>query len=161
MCSSDLMIRALVERLPVMICPKWVATEAQPIGIDDLLAYLVAALDLPDTSGAIFEIGGADRASYGDIMREYARQRRLRRAMISVPLLTPHLSSLWLGLVTPVYARVGRELIEGLRNPSVVRDPSARAAFAIRPAGLQESIARAIRNEDHDFALTRWSDALQ
>ena len=109
----------------------------------------------------VYEIGGPDVVSYGEIMREYARQRRLRRAMISVPLLTPHLSSLWLGLVTPVYARVGRELIEGLRNPSVVRDPSARAAFAIRPAGLQESIARAIRNEDHDFALTRWSDALQ
>lgn len=155
------MIRALVERLPVMICPKWVATEAQPIGIDDLLAYLVAALDLPDDTGAVYEIGGADRASYGDLMREYARQRRLRRAMISVPLLTPHLSSLWLGLVTPVYARVGRELIEGLRNRSIVRDPAAQTAFAIRPVGLAEAIARAIRNEDHDFARTRWSDALQ
>ena len=155
------MIRALVERLPVMICPKWVATEAQPIGIDDLLAYLVAALDRPDDTGAVYEIGGADRASYGDLMREYARQRRLRRAMISVPFLTPHLSSLWLGLVTPVYARVGRELIEGLRNRSVVRDPSAHVAFAVRPAGLAESIARAIRYEDHDFAMTRWSDALQ
>lgn len=155
------MIRALVERLPLMICPKWVATEAQPIGIDDLLAYLVAALDLPGTGDATFEIGGADRASYGDLMREYARQRGLRRVMISVPLLTPHLSSLWLGLVTPVYARVGRELIAGLRNRSVVMDDSASRAFTIRPIGLAEAIARAIRNEDRDFALTRWSDALQ
>ena len=155
------MIRALVERLPVMICPKWVSTEAQPIGIDDLLAYLLAALDLPGEESVTFEIGGADRASYGDLMREYARQRGLRRAMISVPLLTPHLSSLWLGLVTPIYARIGRELIEGLRNRSVVLDHSARAAFPIRPLGLKAAVARAITNEDRDFALTRWSDALQ
>lgn len=155
------MIRALVERLPVMICPKWVATEAQPISIDDLLAYLVAALDVPGDANHVFEIGGEDRASYGDLMREYARQRGLRRTMISVPFLTPHLSSLWLGLVTPLYARVGRELIEGLRNRSVVLHDTARTAFAVRPVGMAQAIARAIRNEDHDFAVTRWSDALQ
>jgi uncharacterized protein YbjT (DUF2867 family) len=153
------LIRALVERLPVMICPQWVSTLAQPVGIDDLLAYLVAALDLPDGDSRTFEIGGADQASYGDLMRAYARQRGLKRLMISVPLLTPRLSSLWLGLVTPVYARVGRELIEGLRNRSVVTDPAALAVFAIRPVGLQEAIARAIRHEDLSFALTRWSDA--
>lgn len=155
------MIRALVERLPVMICPRWVATEAQPIGIDDLLAYLMAGLEFQGAGHAVFEIGGADRASYGDLMREYARQRGLRRLMISVPLLTPHLSSLWLGLVTPVYARVGRELIEGLRNRSVVQDDAARSAFPVRPLGMADAIARAIRNEDRSFALTRWSDALQ
>lgn len=155
------MIRALVERLPVMICPRWVSTEAQPIGIDDLLAYLVAALDLTGDTNQVFEIGGADRASYGDLMREYARQRGLRRLMISVPLLTPHLSSLWLGLVTPIYARIGRQLIEGLRNRSVVQDHGADAVFDVRPIGLAEAVSRAIRNEDRDFALTRWSDALQ
>ena len=153
------LIRALVERLPVMICQRWVSTLAQPIGIDDLLAYLVAALDLPDGLSRTFEIGGADQASYGDLMREYARQRGLKRLMMSVPLLTPRLSSLWLGLVTPVYARVGRELIEGLKSRSVVTDPAALDAFAIRPVGLPEAIARAIRQEDHSFALTRWSDA--
>jgi uncharacterized protein YbjT (DUF2867 family) len=153
------LIRALVDRLPVMICPRWVSTLAQPIGIDDLLAYLVAALDLPDGDSRIFEVGGADQASYGDLMREYARQRGLTRVMVSVPLLTPRLSSLWLGLVTPVYARVGRELIAGLKNRSVVTDPSARSVFRITPAGLQDAIARAIRYEDRAFALTRWSDA--
>ncbi len=153
------LIRALVERLPVMICPRWVATLAQPIGIDDLLAYLVVARDLPDGESRTFEIGGADIASYGDVMREYARQRGLTRVMISVPLLTPRLSSLWLGLVTPVYARVGRELIAGLKNPSVVTDPAALATFPIRPIGLREAIARAIRYESRAFALTRWSDA--
>ena len=153
------LIRALVERLPVMICPRWVSTLAQPIGIDDLLAYLVAALHLSAGESRTFEIGGADRASYGDLMREYARQRGLKRAMISVPLLTPHLSSLWLGLVTPVYARVGRELIEGLKNRSVVTDPEARVVFPVIPVGLREAIGRAIRYEDRAFALTRWSDA--
>ena len=153
------LIRALVERLPVMICPRWVSTLAQPIGIDDVLAYLAAALHLPDAESRTFEIGGADQASYGDVMREYARQRGLRRVMISVPLLTPRLSSLWLGLVTPVYARVGRELIDGLKNRSVVTDPAALTAFPIRPVGLRDAIGRAIRHEDRAFALTRWSDA--
>jgi uncharacterized protein YbjT (DUF2867 family) len=153
------LVRALVERLPIMICPRWVSTLAQPIGIDDLLAYLVAALDLPDRESRTFEIGGADQASYGDLMRAYARQRGLKRVMVSVPLLTPRLSSLWLGLVTPVYARVGRELIEGLKNPSVVTDPAALSVFPIRPVGLGDAIARAMRYEDRAFALTRWSDA--
>jgi uncharacterized protein YbjT (DUF2867 family) len=153
------LIRALVERLPVMICPRWVSTLAQPIGIDDVLAYLAAALHLPDGGSRTFEIGGADQASYGDVMREYARQRGLTRIMIPVPLLTPHLSSLWLGLVTPVYARVGRELIAGLRNQSVVTDPAALTIFPIRPVAMREAIGRAIRHEDRPFALTRWSDA--
>ena len=153
------LIRALVERLPIMICPRWVSTLAQPIGIDDVLAYLAAARDLPGTESRTFEIGGADQASYGDVMREYARQRGLKRVMISVPLLTPRLSSLWLGLVTPVYARVGRELIAGLKNRSVVTDASALAEFPIRPVGLSEAIGRAIRYENRAFALTRWSDA--
>ena len=153
------LIRALVERLPVMICPRWVSTLAQPIGIDDVLAYLAAALHLPDGESRTFEIGGADQASYGDVMREYARQRGLKRVMISLPLLTPRLSSLWLGLVTPVYARVGRELIAGLKNQSVVTTPAALAIFPIRPVGLREAIGRAIRYEDRAFALTRWSDA--
>src|SRR6478736_7491334 len=153
------LIRALVDRLPVMICPRWVSTLAQPISVDDVLAYLAAALHLPDGESRTFEIGGADQASYGDVMREYARQRGLKRIMISVPLLTPRLSSLWLGLVTPVYARVGRELIAGLKNRSVVTDAAALSVFPIRPVGLRDAIGRAIRYEDRAFALTRWSDA--
>ena len=98
-------IRSLVERLPVMVTPLWVNLTAQPIAIDDLLQYLSAALDLKTGAHAVFEIGGPDPVSYGDLMREYARQHRLRRLMIPVPLLTPRLSRLWLGLVTPVYAR--------------------------------------------------------
>ena len=153
------LIRALVERLPIMICPKWVTTPAQPIAIEDVLEYLLAALDLAGGDSRIFEIGGPDRVCYGDIMREYARKRGVTRVMIPVPVLTPYLSSLWLGLVTPVYARIGRKLVEGLRNPTVVEDPSALEAFPIRPRGLPQAMARALLNEDRGFAETRWSDA--
>ena len=154
------LIRALVERLPMMICPRWVATPAQPIAVEDVLAYLLAPLDWDGTESRVFEIGGPDQVSYGDIMREYARQRGLRRLMISVPVLTPRLSSLWLGLVTPVYARVGRKLIEGVRNPTLVHDTSALDEFDMRPRGLRDAIERALVNEDHELAETRWSDAL-
>jgi uncharacterized protein YbjT (DUF2867 family) len=124
------MIRALVERLPVMITPRWVAVEAQPIAVDDLIEYLIAALDLPLQESRVFEIGGADRVSYGDPMREYARQRGLRRMIIRAPFLTPRLSSLWLGLVTPLYARVGRKLVESIKHPTVVRDQAALEVFS-------------------------------
>jgi uncharacterized protein YbjT (DUF2867 family) len=154
------LIRALVERLPVMLCPRWVHTRAQPIAIEDVIAYLTASLDLETTESEIFEIGGGDRVSYADIMREYARQRGLRRFLLPVPVLTPRLSSLWLGLTTPVYARIGRQLIEGVRNPTVVRDDSAARSFPIRPMGLKRAIERALQNEDQEFAATRWSDAI-
>lgn len=154
------LIRALVERLPMMITPRWVQVVAQPIAVTDVMSYLVAALDLAEREHRTFEIGGADRVSYRGIMREYARQRDLRRWMIPVPVLTPKLSSLWLGLVTPVYASVGRILIDSIRHETVVRYDSALEAFAVRPMGIREAIATALRNEDRDFAQTRWSDAL-
>ncbi|PSH04270.1 MAG: DUF2867 domain-containing protein [Acidobacteria bacterium] len=154
------MIRALVQRLPVMICPKWVSVKAQPIAVEDVIAYLMQALELPEGQNAIYEIGGPDQVSYGEIMQEYARQCGLHRWMIPVPLLTPRLSSLWLGLVTPIYARVGRKLIDSMRHQTVVRDIAANTAFAIRPMGMSEAIHRALQNEDRAFAETRWSDAL-
>jgi uncharacterized protein YbjT (DUF2867 family)/tryptophan-rich sensory protein len=154
------MIRALVERLPVMICPRWVQVNAQPIAIEDLLAYLVAALQLPPGPSQVYEIGGPDQVSYREIMLEYARQRGLTRWMIPVPLLTPYLSSLWLGLVTPLYARVGRKLVDSLRNPTLVSNNLAESVFAVRPRSVHDAIARALVNEDREFAETRWSDAL-
>lgn len=154
------LIRALVERLPVMVCPRWVRVRAQPIAIEDVLAYLLEALDLPDGPSRVVEIGGPDQVSYGEIMKEYARQRGLRRWMIPVPVLTPYLSSLWLGLVTPVYARIGRKLVESLRNPTLVSNNLADETFHVRPRGLRDAVARALANEDHEIAETRWSDAL-
>jgi uncharacterized protein YbjT (DUF2867 family) len=138
------MIRALVERLPIMIAPRWVSVAAQPIAIADLLLYLLAALDLRLDGNKIFEIGGSDQVSYGGLMKEYARQRGLKRLVISVPFLTPRLSSLWLGLVTPLYVRVGRKLIDSICHPTIVEDHAALKDFKIRPCGYREAIATAI-----------------
>jgi uncharacterized protein YbjT (DUF2867 family) len=153
------MIRALVQRLPIMICPKWVSVKAQPIAVEDVIAYLMQGLELPEGQGSTFEIGGPEQVSYGELMQEYARQSGLRRWLISVPLLTPRLSSLWLGLVTPLYARVGRKLIDSMRHPTVVHDLTAMHTFAVRPMKLRDAIFRALQNEDQAFAETRWSDA--
>jgi uncharacterized protein YbjT (DUF2867 family) len=154
------MIRALVERLPFMIAPKWVSVKAQPISIDDLLAYLLLALPLPPDKDGIYEIGGADCVSYGDLMREYSRQRGLHVRMLPVPFLTPYLSSLWLGLVTPLYARVGRKLITSLIHSTVVRDPKALEVFPLKPVSVAEAVRKALAKEDLEFVETRWSDAL-
>ena len=154
------MIRALVQKLPIMTTPSWVRVKAQPIAISDVLDYLVAAIDVPIETSRVIEIGGEDVVSYADLMREYARQRGVRRWIVPVPILTPRLSSLWLGLVTPLYARVGRKLIDSVRHPTLVEDPSARDLFPIRPKGVAAAIGEALRNEDEEMALTRWSDSL-
>ena len=138
-------IRSLCEHLPVMITPRWVSVLAQPIAVQDLVEYLVQALDAPIDGRTIVEIGGADQLSYAGLMREYARQRRLRRFMIPVPLLTPRLSSLWLGLVTPVYARVGRKLIESIRHPTVVRSDLATRLFHVQPRSAADAIRAALQ----------------
>ena len=153
------MIRALVERLPVMICPKWVRILAQPIAIEDVLAYLTEVLDQPVGESAIYEIGGPEAVSYGELMKRYAKQRGLKRYMIPVPYLSPYLSSLWLGLVTPLYSRVGRKLVDSLRNETLVTDNSAKEKFSITPRSVDEAIARALVYEDQTIAETRWSDA--
>jgi uncharacterized protein YbjT (DUF2867 family) len=139
------MVRALVERLPVMICPKWVSVKAQPIAVEDVISYLVAAAEDTDPEGRVCEIGGPDVVSYGDIMREFARQRGLRRWLVPVPVLTPRLSSLWLRLVTPLYAHVGRWLIDGMRNRTVVVDPEPARRYGVAPRGLTQAVAEAVR----------------
>jgi len=140
------LMKSLTERLPVMICPKWATTPTQPIAIQDVLQYLLAALDLPPSGSRVFEIGSPDVVTYGDLIREYARQRGLRRWLVFVPVLTPYLSGLWLALVTPATYEVGRHLIEGLKNSTVVRDNAALGCFAIRPMGVVEAIRHAIEN---------------
>jgi uncharacterized protein YbjT (DUF2867 family) len=141
--SFDL-VKSLTDRLPVMICPRWLSTPTQPIAVDDVLAYLVAAKDLPPGESKVFEIGSPDVTSYGGLIREYARQRGLRRWLISVPVLTPYLSSLWLALVTPASFEVGRHLIEGLKNSTVVRDRKSLDVFSIRPMGIREAIQKSL-----------------
>jgi uncharacterized protein YbjT (DUF2867 family) len=140
------LMKSLTDRLPVMLCPKWLTTPTQPIAVDDVLAYLLAARDLPVGESRIFEIGGTNVVSYGDLIREYARQKGLRRWLISVPVLTPYLSSLWLALVTPASFEIGRHLIEGLKNPTIVQNQESLNAFPIRPMGVREAIHKAIAN---------------
>lgn len=155
------MIRYLTERLPVMICPRWVSTRTQPIGIREVLDYLAAALSVPASRGRIIEIGGADVVTYGEMMNLYASVRGLKRWLISVPVLTPRLSSYWVNIVTPIPAVIARPLIEGLRNENVVHDPSAAALFPdIRPVGYRVAVERALAHLNASEIETAWSDAL-
>lgn len=154
------LIRSLCERLPIMITPKWVWTMAQPISITDLLNYFKKAITKPLEGNPIFEIGGKDQVSYGGIMLEYMRQRNLKRWLIPVPILSPRLSSWWLGLITPVYAKVGRELIDSARISTVVRDSSAQHIFDLAPMGIKEAIASALSVEDKELVQSHWSNAL-
>jgi hypothetical protein len=140
--------------VPVMIC-LWVRKGPTNCRGGPAVVLLEAS-DLPD--GPLRSTNRrTDQVSYGHIMHEYARQRGLRRWMIPVPLLTPYLSSLWLGLVTPLYARVGRKLVESLRNPTLVSDDLAARTFSVQPRSVREALARALVNEDREFAETRWS----
>jgi uncharacterized protein YbjT (DUF2867 family) len=157
--ASFEMIRALVERLPVMITPRWVNTAAQPIAIEDVIDYLAAAPSLTISESTVVEIGGSDVTSYVGIMEEFARQRGLRRWIVRVPFLSLSLSSRWLTLITPVYASIGRFLIESVRNPSIVRSSKAAELFNIAPMGIAQAIHRALANEDLPLAQSRWCDA--
>jgi uncharacterized protein YbjT (DUF2867 family) len=155
------MIRYLTERVPLMICPRWVSTRVQPIDIATVLEYLVAALDTPASTGKVIEIGGADVLTYGEMMLGYARARHLRRWLVPVPVLTPRLSSYWVHLVTPIPSSMAQPLIEGLRNEVVVRDPLAGTLFpSIRPAGYQAAVEAALANLKSGGIDTAWSDSL-
>jgi uncharacterized protein YbjT (DUF2867 family) len=141
--ASYEIVRALVEQLPVAVAPRWVDTAAQPIAIDDVVEYLIAALD--HTGGAVFEIGGADQQSYAEVIREYARQRGLRRRLLRSSLLTPRVSRIALGLLAPEHRHLAGALVESLRNETVVRTTAAREAFNVRPMRLDQAIGRAVR----------------
>ncbi len=159
--ASFEMIRYLSERIPLMICPRWVFSRIQPIAIGDVMDYLVAALRTPESSGQVIEIGGADVLTYADTMLQYAKIRGLRRFILPVPVLTPGLSSHWVHWVTPVSARIARPLIEGLRNQVIINDLSAQRLFPqIRPMGYKEAVQLALSNLRAGQVETAWSDAL-
>jgi uncharacterized protein YbjT (DUF2867 family) len=135
----------LVRRLPVMVTPRWVATKTQPIAVGDVVGYLRAAPDVEESSGREIEIGGPEVTTYGGMMDEMAQAMDRRPPpRIPVPLLTPRLSSLWIGLVTPVDAGVAKPLVEGLATETVVRDRSGMAAFEIEATPLAESMRAAL-----------------
>jgi uncharacterized protein YbjT (DUF2867 family) len=154
------MIRSLVQRLPFMVTPSWTRVLAQPIAIDDLLEYLLEAHEIPLRGHEIYEIGGRDVVTYFQLMQTYAALRGKKIFAIPVPFLTPRLSSLWLGLVTPLFARIGRKLIDSCTKPSVVHDDRARQLFKVEPGSVETAIRKAQENEDHMFRETHWSDSI-
>lgn len=155
------MIRYLTERLPVMICPKWVYTRVQPIGIRNVMEYLVAALNTPESTGKIVEIGGSDVLNYGDMMIDYAKVRGLRRYLIPVPVLTPRLSSHWVHWMTPIPSQIARPLIDGLQNEVIVRDELAKKLFPqIQPLDYRTSVQIALDRLEASQIESSWSDAL-
>ncbi len=141
-------LRFLVQRLPAMIAPAWLQNATQPIAIEDTLRYLAQAPSVPASAGREIQIGGPDVLSYGEMLDAMAVALGLRpRPRIPVPLITPWLSSLWIGLVTPVDAGVARPLVEGLAVPTVVTDPSGAALFDVQPIGFDEALRRALAEE--------------
>jgi uncharacterized protein YbjT (DUF2867 family) len=141
------LMKSLTDRLPIMICPRWLTTPTQPIAVNDVLAYLLAARTFPLPESQVFEIGCPEVVTYGGLIREYAKQKGLRRWLIFVPLLTPYLSGLWLAVVTPTTYDVGRHLIEGLKNPTMVTQPIARELFNIQPMSVSLAIQLAIEQD--------------
>lgn len=155
------MIRYLTERVPVMICPRWVFTRIQPIAVRNVLDYLTAAMRIPASAGRTIEIGGADVISYGEMLTFYAEVRGLRRWLLPVPVLTPKLSSFWVHFVTPIPAAIARPLIAGLRNEIIVRDDLAARLFPeITPLDYRSAVKLALEKLDAAGVETRWSDAL-
>ncbi len=154
------MIRHLVERLPVMICPRWVYSRIQPIAVDDLLDYLVSALDTPAGSDRIIEIGGSEITTYRGLMLGYAEARGLRRLMIPVPVLTPRLSSYWVHWVTPIPAGIAAPLVEGLRNEVTVTSDLALSLFPdLRPTDYASAIGAVMTDLEGGRIDTSWTDA--
>lgn len=158
--ASFEILRYLVERLPVMVTPKWVSTESQPIAIENVLTYLVRCLDTPATAERTLDIGGTDIMTYREIMQEMASALGLRqRFIVPVPVLTPRLSSLWIHLVTPLSKHIARPLAEGLKNPVVCRDNEAHELMPQRLIGIREAIDRAVAARRTDNVETMWSNA--
>ena len=142
-------LRYLVERLPAMIAPAWLKTPTQPVGVDDAVAYLAQAAHVDASAGREVQIGGPDVLGYGDMLDVVADALgRKPRPKLAVPFLSPRISSLWIGLVTPVDAAVARPLVEGLSTPTVVTDDSGMDLFDVEPATFAETVERALAEAD-------------
>jgi uncharacterized protein YbjT (DUF2867 family) len=155
------MVRYTAERQPVFLCPKWFFSMAQPIAIQNVLDYLCAALETPESTGKLIEIGGATRLTYAQMLLAYSRARGLKRLLIPLPFYTPRLSAYWVHMLTPVHWRVLLPLIEGLHAESVVHDELARQLFPqIHPLDFQTALRLALGRVSNDDVETSWSDAL-
>jgi hypothetical protein len=143
------MLQYLVERLPVMVCPRWVLTKSQPIAVEDVVEYLARCINVKETEGKTFDIGGPDILTYLDMMRKYARMLKKSVHIIIIPFLTPRLSSYWVDLVTPVKASLARPLIDSLKHDATVYDDEGRLIRQLIPIQLKtfEESIQAARNE--------------
>ena len=147
--GSFQMLQYLVERLPVMICPKWVTTMSQRIAVDDVVTYLVGCLEANDTEARTYDIGGPDLLTYADMMKRYAKMINKSITILLIPFLTPRLSSYWIDLVTPVRASLARPLIDSLKHEAVVTDDSIKKITPIKLKNFEEAVADAIKEEVH------------
>ena len=155
------MIRDLTERLPVMVTPRWVTSRVQPISISNVLDYLVAALKKNKSVGQIIEIGGEDIVTYKDMMIGYAKARKLKRFIITVPVLTPRLSSYWIHFVTPVSKTIAKPLIDGLKNEVIVTNNTAKEIFPeIKPINFSMALKNTLKKLESGHTPTSWRDAL-
>ncbi|CAN5909406.1 SDR family oxidoreductase [soil metagenome] len=157
--ASFEMMRAIVRRLPVMICPRWVETKCQPIAIRDVLSYLVGSLESPELVGGSFDIGGPDVLTYKEMMLRFASILGKRRWMVVVPVLTPHLSAYWVNLVTPIPASLAFPLIEGLRSEVICEDDRIRSLLPIEPLGFGDAVQLALDKIYRNDVSTRWANA--
>ena len=155
------MVRYLGEREPLLVCPAWFFSQAQPIAIRDVLSYLIGALESPESIGRLIEIGGPTRLTYADMLLEYAKERELKRYLIRTPFNTPRLSAYWVHMITPIHWRVVLPLIEGLRASLIVRDEAAKKLFPqIKPIDFRTAVHLALGRIQRDNVETSWSDAL-
>lgn len=146
--ASFEMIRALVERLPVMITPRWVETRCQPIAVDDVIRYLAGCLEDERTAGRTFDIGGPEILSYRSMMEQFARIGRRPLVIIPVPVLTPKLSSYWVGLITPVKPSISMPLIEGLKNEVICRESQLRELIPFPLTTYEAAVKIALAEEE-------------
>jgi uncharacterized protein YbjT (DUF2867 family) len=153
--GSFQMLQYLVERLPMMVCPKWVLTKSQPISVDDVVTYLVKSLDVEETEGRTFEIGGPDVLTYVDMMRRYAKMVNRSIKIIIIPFLTPRLSSYWVDLITPVKASLARPLIDSLKHEATVKDDSIKNMIPIQLKNFEEAIKSAKQEQIQREKITR------
>lgn len=151
-------IRDLVLHLPVMTTPRWVRSRTQPIALDDLLEYLTRIAEIPETAGGIYDVGGPDTLSYAEMMRAFGRVTGRRVRILSLPVLTPRLSSYWLDLVTAVPANVARPLIEGLRHDLLADDEAIRRLIPIRLRSYEEAVREALDAERRQAVPARWTE---
>tara|TARA_Y100000996_G_scaffold168306_1_gene130828 strand:- start:488 stop:1930 length:1443 start_codon:yes stop_codon:yes gene_type:complete len=151
-------MKSLVHKLPVMITPKWVSSLSQPIWINDVIEYLKESISIKMSGNLIAQIGGPSIVTYKNLMAAYAEIYGFKRFMIPVPVLTPRLSSLWLGLVTPAYARAGKKLIESLKTNSIITDKKSAELFNVTPVDYKEALKNVINVKESDMTVSRWFD---